>query len=510
MCTKKLLFCLILMALVISLISQVNGSLQVFGSKRVLHVWGSHHDRGYAHGYLLPTAITTVFNDYIFQSVTMSNPNFYNTLRNFYMSNFNLEDKYLQEATAIISGITDGGGNIYHNGLARNLDAYDLLFANAIVDISVYRNAVTGDDSLQLGCASLSSWGVSTVADTTLAGRLVVTRMLDWNQNSALIANPLVIVNHPSEPDEVKWISFTYPGLIGALSAISENGTSAFLNMGNVSSYNNLNGLHPILFSIRNAIESPDYNLDGISSPLDVFNAIAEWNHMAGTIIHAVSDNQDTVNGIIVENNNLLPAVYRTQNQNGNLPAGHLAATNHFRWLYNPVCCDRYVHIADSLFSDPEMSPKRQLSVMSGATGMSHNMMQIQYVPASGSIRWLTATTQQPAFSTSAFVLDANELFDFPVPVSDDYLPSPSGLLSIFPNPLNDGQDLDLKSDHPISDIALFNLRGQKVVHYTTTQPVVSFFIPASELHALARGIYLLRVRDSKGYTQTRKLMLVQ
>lgn len=507
--TKRLLLIMLLFAMMITLIAQVNGNLQTIGGKRILHVWGTHSERGYAKGYLLPTSITQVFHNYVYQTFAMANPNHYNTLRGFYLTNFNVEDKYYQEAAAIISGVVDAGGNIYHIGLQRDLDAHDLLLANAIVDISVYRNDVTGDDSLELGCASLSSWGMATAADSTLAGRLVITRMLDWNQNSSLISNPLVVVSHPSEPGEVQWISFTYPGLIGALSAISETGTAAFLNMGNAGTYNNLNDLHPILFSIRNAVESPDYNLDGLSTPIDVFDAIAGRNHLAGTIIHAVSDNPDFTGGIIIENNNLSPAVYRTQYQNGNLPADHLAATNHFRMLSFPACCDRYVNIADSLFTNPFMSAKRQLSLMTGATGMAHNLMQIQYVPVNGEIRWLTATIHQPAYSTSALVLNANELFDFPVPTSDHHLPPPTANLSVYPNPLISGSDLQLKSNVPISEVSLFNLRGQRIMHFTSQQPVDTFTLSAADLKQYARGVYILRIRIREGKAIARKLMLM-
>jgi len=507
---KKTLPLLLLLATLIPLFAQVNGSLQTIGNKRIMHIWGTHAERGYAYGYLLPTAITSVFHEYIYQTVAMGNPVYYNTLRNFYLTNFSVENKYIQETEAIISGIGAAGGSIYHNGLQRDLDAHDLLLSNAIVDISVYRNEVTGGDELVLGCASLSSWGVSTVADSLLNGRMVITRMLDWSQNSALISNPLIVVNHPSEPGAVKWISFTYPGLIGALSAISETGTAAFLNMGNVSAYNNLNNLHPILLSIRNAIESPDYDQDGQSTPIDVFSAIADQNHMAGTIIHAVSDNDDTLDGIIIENNNLLPAVYRTQHQSGNLPAGHLAATNHFRHLYYPICCDRYVNIADSLFTNPLMSAKRQLSLLTGATGMAHNLMQIQYIPMNGVIRWLTATTHQPAYSTSALVLNAYELFDFPVPVSDDHLPSPGNMLTLYPNPLVAGIDLQIKADQPISEVSLFNLRGQRVLHFSCHQKADQFTIGTEKLMPHAQGVYLLRVRDHIGNINTRKVMLIK
>ena len=33
----------------------VNGTLRDGGDHQVLHVWGTHYEMGYAHGYLLPS-----------------------------------------------------------------------------------------------------------------------------------------------------------------------------------------------------------------------------------------------------------------------------------------------------------------------------------------------------------------------------------------------------------------------------------------------------------------------
>lgn len=508
---KRLIYlALIMLALFGGLWSQINGELSQVNNKWVLQTWGTHQERGYAHGYLLSQPIMQIFNSYIYPIVAMSNPNVYNNMTTFYSAYFNVEEKYVQEAQGMIAGMQASGTSIYNSGLQRDLNATDILTFNCLVDLYYYNRYVQGNSKLELDCSSLSSWGTATSADSVLAGGLVITRFMDWNQDGSLIANPLLMVSHPSEVNEQKWISFTYPGMIGALSAISESGKAAFLNTGNVHSHNNINGLHPILLSIRNGIEMQDYNNDGTDNMTDIHNAIANELSLSGTIIHAVSENPLALTGI-VETNNSQGTVLRTTIHNDALPGSHLAATNHFRLLNYPVCCTRYANIVDSLYANTFMSPKRQLSVLTGAAGMENNMMAIQYIPGTRMILWSTATLNQPAYQTELTRFDANVLFAFDTQNADDTVVPMSNTITAHPNPAKQNSSIMIKtSDKSTGKVIVYNAKGQRVAVLTSRKGICYWNGKSDVGKSVGTGVYLLKLQTNTETVKATKLLIIQ
>ncbi|MDZ4182963.1 MAG: T9SS type A sorting domain-containing protein [Candidatus Cloacimonadaceae bacterium] len=499
--TALLLLCAMLGA-------QANGHLTQMGGKDILHVWGNHFERGHAQGYYLGSGVLEIFNDYYFTMVVFSSPTHYNYLWSYYQEHFNQHPRMYSEAQGLIAGMQDAGLNAFHAGLQRDLNADDVMLVNSIVDMIQVRGSFAGDDVLELGCASLSSWGVSTQQDSLLAGSSVITRFLDWSQNSALIANPVLIVHHPSESDEQPWMSFTFPGLLGALTAISHSGVYASLNMGSEHYAANTNGVDPILFSIRDGIERTDYNADGAHNPMDVFNAIDDDLQHSGTIIHTLFESQGVTTSFVVETKNSATAL-RYYNQGGNLPGNHLAATNHFRALSSGICCTRYANIQDSLYTNHHINAKRQWNVLSGAAGLESNLSAIQYTPSTGKILWSSADIGLPAYLSPAITLEKDLLFSFSVSNQDDYLSPAQAGISLYPNPLRGGSTLSIKSDAKISSVAIYNVRGQLLAKMDTGGKRGTFSLPAMP-QDLPTGIYLLRFETAGQKPLNRKLMIVK
>lgn len=494
---------IVLCLLAVFSFGQTNGELQYIGDKAILQVWGTHYERGHAQGYLLGNAVLSVFNEFYYPMVAISNPTVYAYLKNYYQTYFDTDPRMQSEAQGLVNGMQEAGVSLYHAGLQRNLDANDVLLVNAVVDMLQVRRAFA-DDDLELGCASLSSWGVSTEQDSLLAGASVITRFLDWSQNSALIAHPVLVVHHPAETDEQAWLNFSFPGLIGSLSAISASGTEAFLNIGNNHEATNLQGLDPILFDLRRGIERLDYNSSGASDALDPVSALFNGTHLSGSIIHCLSENTGTTIPVVVETNNS-GSMTRYYNQNGNLPGNHLAATNHFRVLAGPVCCTRYANIQDSLNTSSAMTAKRQWQLLAGAAGLETNLSAIQFTPSTGQILWSSATLAQPAYQLPALTLNASDLFSYTVDNADELLPQAPPALSLYPNPLLRGAALHLKSSQPLRSLELYNLRGQLL--YSRELGKLKGHEELS-LPSLATGLYLLRFTQSDGVRISKKLVV--
>lgn len=474
----------------------VNGQLTNLGDRLVLHVWGTHYERGYATGYLVGDRIMTVFTQYFYSNVAGNSLYMYNQGLTYFNDHFSTDVRYVSEAQGVLQGMIDAGVSIWHSGLGRDLNLNDLLFTNSIVDLS------GGMKEGDLGCSSLSSWGSASADDPLLAGSIQITRLLDWSRNPALIANAIVTIHHPSEPDEQKWLSFGYPGLYGALSAISETKCGAFLNMGNIHPSQDTNNLTNVLFDIRSGIERLDFNGDLYHDTYDIFTSVAIGNHRSGTIVHSIKQYADSTQAMIIETNNS-GTVKRHKGESSAIQGDNLAATNHFRLLAEPTYCSRYLEIIDSLDVSPFVSNSRQWQLMQGAGGVSGTMMMIQYLPNVNLIRWSVANSQYPAWSQPYMEFDTNVLFSQPTSNSDNVELVNIPRLSPIPNPLKAGQVLRFERQDSLVRIAVFNTRGQQVFEGKPSSFDSTNSLPQS-------GIYFMKGTTRDGIVQTGKLLYLK
>lgn len=85
---RKIIILLILLLLSSTLFSQVNGVIENINGKRVLFIWGTHEERGYAHGYLEGSRIKNIFDSYMVSFMCGNSPVNYNLIRSFYLTIF--------------------------------------------------------------------------------------------------------------------------------------------------------------------------------------------------------------------------------------------------------------------------------------------------------------------------------------------------------------------------------------------------------------------------------------
>jgi hypothetical protein len=486
---KRIVFVILLLWLINSAMFAVNGTLTDLGDRYLLHVWGNHYERGHALGYLMGDQIMTVFKDYFFVSVVGNNPIVYNNYLQYYQDHYVTDARYQQEIQGIVAGMQEAGTDMYHQRLNRDLYADDLLFVNAVVDLSV--------GSINMACSSLSSWGQATLNDPELTGKLQITRLLDWTRSQALINNSLLVVQHPSEADEMKWISFTYPGLIGALSAISEEKAAAFLNVGNSHPNNDTEDLSTVLLNVRTGLERRDFNGDGVYSNEDLFDALVAGKHLSGSIIHNVQEWADSSRAVVIETNNS-GTVRRMHGENSGIAGDNLAATNHFRKLTNATYCSRYNKIIDSLAVSSEVDIQRQWHLMQGAGGVTTNLMMIQYLPSQNSVLWANATPYYPAYTQEPQYFDLDQLFTQPTHNLDaTQVPRPA--LRLYPNPLSANSGLKELSGRKLTRVKIFNIKGQLVYDATA--------LPRAE-DLGSSGLYVLVCEDTDGHKYCNRVIL--
>jgi hypothetical protein len=237
-----------------------------------------------------------------------------------------------------------------------------------------------------------------------------------------------------------------------------------------------------------------------VQNPLDELAAIGAGNHLSGTIIHTLGEQDGAVYSSVIETRNRITQA-RLENQNGNLPTNHLAATNHFRLISGAACCNRYSNIQDSLYTNPQITAKRQWQLLSGAAGLETTLGAVQFVPSTGVLLWTSATLQEPAYQRPALSLTLNDIFSFAVSNCDEALVPVVAEPKLYPNPLVRGQSLHLKGSEGIKSIELFNLKGQKVLHAELSASKAESVINLPVAN-LPKGVYLLKC---KGYLRTFK-----
>ncbi len=490
---------------------EINGYLEEIEDKTVLRVKGTFQERGYAQGYLLADNMLELMTGYMLPVIYNNNSYLYNQARAFFVANFEIEPQYETESQAIIEGVIDKGVSTYLPVLGRDLDYIDVLMNCSIVDLIA---------TLAGACSSISSWGSSTADIPDISGEQILTRHLDWSSNNALRRNHLITVHFPSEEGLQNWINIGIAGFISALSAINEHGVGIFYNVGSNHSYILGDGFQPILFSLRTAIESADFNDDGVNNYLDIQDALENCNFISGSIIHTASILDDNIFPVVFEVNNINGLAVRTAEDNDLNPAvpdDHLAATNHFRTLYSPSYCYRYQNIADSLQVNPLMTPERSWTMLSGTAGVITNIQAMQYIPVLRELKWATtveAANQAHSQLPTLFDIDYLLSYDDSVAIDGQQTinPLPTILIQNYPNPFNPRTIISFHLPYPTEvELLFYNLQGRLILR--ENQGLLSagnhiYEWDTSSSGELSSGFYFLQLSSGNDLHYHKMLLL--
>jgi hypothetical protein len=176
----------------------------------VLRLSGGPRERGYAHGYFLAQEIVDVFRQ--FRPLVVSAEDYERKVRPQVRDRFRFPEVVREELEGMLEGIRARFARdaLFDPGLGREIDRLDLLAMQAMPDWYPFH------------CSAFVVWG-------SLAPEGPVTgRNLDFAIHPVLLRNHL-LVYHARSGEGRAWISLTWPGLVGGLSAWNEAGVAAFL-----------------------------------------------------------------------------------------------------------------------------------------------------------------------------------------------------------------------------------------------------------------------------------------
>ena len=161
---------------------EVNGTIGDIQGIRVLTLWGTNYEQGYAHGYLLgPEIIERLDHQFIdmnlvdiFVNVTLPN-----------IDRFAIPDEYMDEIRGMVDGIlARGGGTVYSTALGRYMTLNDAIGVTIFNDVPHIPQ-----------CTSFSAWG-----DLTMGGSTITGRNSDSPDNEHYTGRKIIIIRKPN-PD---------------------------------------------------------------------------------------------------------------------------------------------------------------------------------------------------------------------------------------------------------------------------------------------------------------------
>jgi hypothetical protein len=239
--------CLLILGQGIDLIGQypteasaqsVNGSINQVGNQKILNLWGSYYEMGYAHGYLLADKIRDVIDTFLIGTVAGGNITRYT---DFLAANAEFVTdypEYLDEMNGMVAGMRASGKNLYVSSLRRNIDVRDIQALSLLAELYFH-------------CSSFGVWG-----NATSGGETILARNFDffYDPQGNIVNNQILITYEPT--GKTRFVVFAWPGSIGITTGLNEYGISAMANMGNGENSGSAGPFHPSMEVLRYILEN--------------------------------------------------------------------------------------------------------------------------------------------------------------------------------------------------------------------------------------------------------------
>jgi len=247
----------------------------------VLQLWGTAEERGFAHGYLVGRQIIDFFEFYIVEDNWRSVKNYQDTFVPFLENRFNYPPEFLKECDAVIKGMWASGIDMRVDVLGRDFNRTDLLAINAYIE----KRAAFPEPNPS-SCTQFASWGART-KESELKGGLIAARNMDGECDirKVTVSHFLVFAVAPSEARRKRWVSTMWPGFVGTISGVNEEGLYSMENAGGSGPGPVPNSIVPCSWIQRIILEKQGGN----ASPENVLNMMEPFTCSTGGITAAGS-----------------------------------------------------------------------------------------------------------------------------------------------------------------------------------------------------------------------------
>jgi hypothetical protein len=316
---------------------QLSGSLTTEQGVRVLRLWGTADERGYAHGRLLGERIVGFVEDVLLDPRVMPVPAAYETMvRAQILPRMQFSPTDREELAGMMRGITDqvGEASIMLERLGRPMDIHDLAALNTLADWN------------PSACSTFAAWGPATVD-----GGTIVARNLDYFNLPGIAAEQIIVAYVDSGDSKRPFVSVTWPGLIGVYTGMNADGLFVATHDAPGGKAFEASEWVPRSLMLRRVLEQVPVNgaasaareLLAASPTLRGNNFLLAWPYTEGAVPAVVFEydgREDIEGGVTVRDADSL--------KNGT-PKYTIACTNHYRVRGEPAPCDRYQSMIDKL-----------------------------------------------------------------------------------------------------------------------------------------------------------------
>lgn len=452
---------LLIIALVFSVAAfAVNGSIENIGEIKVVNLWGTWSEMGYAHGYLLAPDLIDMYEGYFLELAGgVSNVEL---LRTYFPLYFDIPPEFSQYAAGIIQGAEDSL-SLWSPVYNRNIDTLDIYITSAVPDLS------SVVDFPMLLCSSASAWGDATLSDPVLQGSPAISRNLDYyvDSNESILNKSMLFVYDPADGQD--WISISFPGFMGSLSGMNESGLNAALNMGNYSGTSQTNPVFvPICIALTLGLSQWDFDESGSCDINDMKAASTFWNRSNTYDIHITAPVSLSAGGdpaVVTEVNNHIGYEFRYSSDEPSIYPGHLLLTNHHRVLYPPVSCYRYSRMMDSLSANPDVTLERLWNFMSAVgevpvPGLGGTLQTMIFMPEERRTGVAFASSGIAPYSNPPEWIEWDDIYPNHDPQGIQVSPGSIGGVSLSRNPVSGILTVSASVRNP-GDIRMYDLSGR-------------------------------------------------
>lgn len=253
-----------------------HGSLRWLKGLPVLQLWGTAEERGFAHGYLVGQQIIDFFKFYLIEDNWRSAQRYQQIFVPFLESHFDYPPEYLKECQAVIKGMKASGINMTIDWLGRDFNLTDLLAINSYIEKRAVFPILPASS-----CSQFAFWGEQTKG-SELSGGLVAARNMDGecDVRKVTVSHFLLFAVDPAEPGHKRWFSAMWPGFVGTLSGINEEGLYSMENAGGTGSGPVVRGLVPCTWIQRYILETQGKK----STPKSILKIMRKFKNKAGGI----------------------------------------------------------------------------------------------------------------------------------------------------------------------------------------------------------------------------------
>ncbi|MFK7741091.1 MAG: C45 family autoproteolytic acyltransferase/hydrolase [Planctomycetota bacterium] len=192
----------------------LSGKLETLGGGlRVLRLWGTPEQRGYAHGFLMAEDACMIMRQE-FGARFAQQPKLLEQARAALPRLIEYPEDVEAELKAMWRGLVEQGADRDMPKLGRAFDEIDLRVANALDVFGL------------MGCSSFTAWG-----EQVQGGGVLTARNFDWPLTGDHMLDQTLLIVQKYE-DGRQSASISWPGYVGAVTGVSADGVAAYLHVG--------------------------------------------------------------------------------------------------------------------------------------------------------------------------------------------------------------------------------------------------------------------------------------